>query len=487
MAYENDFDFKAPTLDDYLNWSKDEEPQEATQAPQAPTPAPTPQVPAQSPAQPVSVTADTQVSADPVPTTSSTNTDIAPKGEEGGTEKQDPANMFKHDFQYTNRGFSDGEALFRSVVAMGLGAIGAAAMGGDSKDVGAAATLIGLQTFGNDLNRANRFKNIAALEERGYTPETIENFVRDGNIEGLKKRDMGKWEVTSTGAAYRQDPITGKLTWDRTEEKLPVFKTTKAVEGGKVVTRQFDKNGKLLGMGEDIHKADKEPYRAPTVINKTFKDEGGVRTWTYTLSDGKIRTEQEPIKDEKVSATVLKQQSEQDAANKQTVAVGEDLQRLSDITTDKDGNRDVSVLTGSVLSDKGGRTFGSDVWLKIADFARNKGFDVPTDPNASEQARLIERVNANLGNAAVAQARAGGQVGIDRPEEKEALLKALPSIDASRFSDTFVEVENFYKRLSAGKLSKDDLDYLKSKGVTILGNVSPAPTGDSSYGSKYGF
>lgn len=115
-------------------------------------------------------------------------------------------------FVHRNREVSDSEALWQGLLAGGIAVLGTALAGGDSKDLGAAFFIAGANRFGNALNQSHRYKNIDALTKMGYTPDSIEQYVEQGDRSVLKKHDVPKWEEwpDGSGRQYRQLP-NGKV------------------------------------------------------------------------------------------------------------------------------------------------------------------------------------------------------------------------------------------------------------------------------------
>ncbi|MGL4357843.1 MAG: hypothetical protein ACRCSY_03995 [Cetobacterium sp.] len=195
----------------------------------------------------------------------------APVATDEQTQRDEFIPIGQSQFQHANRDYGNGEMLFRSILGAGLAYLGARAMGGDSQDGGAAAVLAGMQTLGNDMHRKARFANIEELTKRGYTPESIEQYVYQGGIDSLKEMPKAEWKSTNDGSGrvWAIDPKTGDVMF-RGEEKPKVFKTTQDLVGNKLITRQLDKNGNIIGEAETYRepKAGGAPRNAQTqVIN----------------------------------------------------------------------------------------------------------------------------------------------------------------------------------------------------------------------------
>lgn len=96
-------------------------------------------------------------------------------------------------FQYTTKGATDTEALGEGMFAFGLAMLANASQPGANFGGALAAGLQnGATTFSGALNRNKRFENIKALEDKGFTQESIDAYIKTGDNKQLVKNPTPK-------------------------------------------------------------------------------------------------------------------------------------------------------------------------------------------------------------------------------------------------------------------------------------------------------
>lgn len=115
---------------------------------------------------------------------------------------------FDTGFTHAKRDYSDTNSLFQGLLAGGVAVLGAALMGGNKQDLGAAFFMAGTHQFGKAINESARYKNIESLTKQGFTPQSIEQYITTGNREDLKKHEIEDWKEypDGSGRMYRTLP-----------------------------------------------------------------------------------------------------------------------------------------------------------------------------------------------------------------------------------------------------------------------------------------
>lgn len=115
---------------------------------------------------------------------------------------------FDTGFEHRSRDYTDGQSLWQGILAGGIAALGAAMLGGNSKDIGGVFFLAGADRFGKALNESARYKNLDALLKQGFTPQSAEQFIVSGNRDDLKKHEIEDWKEypDGSGRMYRTLP-----------------------------------------------------------------------------------------------------------------------------------------------------------------------------------------------------------------------------------------------------------------------------------------
>lgn len=146
------------------------------------------------------------------------------------------------DFQYTTPAISPGQAIFRSLLTMGITALGAGALGGSAGESLVAGFSAGGQLLGNDMMKTQRLQNAKALEAKGYSPESIDQWINTGNKADLVK-DTTKWQSAGSGVIF--DPTSGETKQIVKQKPVAVSEITYN-KGDRTFTDKLDTEGNVV-------------------------------------------------------------------------------------------------------------------------------------------------------------------------------------------------------------------------------------------------
>lgn len=111
-------------------------------------------------------------------------------------------------YAYTSQGASDSEALGEGMFAFGLAMLASASQPGTDFGASLAAGLGGgAKAFTGALNRNKRYENIAALEAKGFSQESIDAYIQSGDNKQLVKNPTTNYMKTKemNGQLYEYD------------------------------------------------------------------------------------------------------------------------------------------------------------------------------------------------------------------------------------------------------------------------------------------
>ncbi|MGL5581053.1 MAG: hypothetical protein ACRDCE_08840 [Cetobacterium sp.] len=140
-------------------------------------------------------------------------------------------------FQYTSQGATDNEALGEGMFAFGLAMLAASSKPGADFGASLAEGLgAGSKTFFSALNRNKRFENRTALEEKGFTQESIDAYIQSGDNKALVKNPVQNFMKTKelNGVMYEYD------------ERNPAGTMKEITRGPKQVKGSVDLGNKVL-------------------------------------------------------------------------------------------------------------------------------------------------------------------------------------------------------------------------------------------------
>lgn len=178
-------------------------------------------------------------------------------------------------FQYTSVGATDTEALGEGMFAFGLAMLAASSQPGADFGASMAQGLAaGSKTFSSALNRNKRYENIKALEEKGYTQESIDAYIQSGDNKSLVKAPTQNFIKTKelNGTLYQYD------------ERNPAA-TMKPVQAGpKQVKGSVDLGNKVLIHYTDGSTEERDKGMTPAQAAKA----SGSGSGTGTGKKGKV-------------------------------------------------------------------------------------------------------------------------------------------------------------------------------------------------------
>ncbi|ECW3055616.1 hypothetical protein F3W96_19700 [Salmonella enterica] len=273
-------------------------------------------------------------------------------------------------------------------------------------NVGVAAKAAG-QAVDDNQQKAYRLSQVDELEKEGFNPLDIQSFVNSGNKADLS-RNKGSWtsggngtmfntltgETRSIPGAVNQNiPVKTENLGDRVIEYYADGTTKERARGVSPETtfKAAGASGGGIGLDED------EP--------QTQTDENGNTYYWQPFANGKGG------KWMPYSATNQKQLRESANANQPTAnqqLITTDLETVNSATPDQ-----INTFTGQIV----GRTStGRDIASSL-------------DPETRKVYQASERLGGQLGNAAIAGAKAAGASGINTEAEIKRFTAAVPQVD----------------------------------------------------------
>ena len=317
-------------------------------------------------------------------------------------------------------------------------------------NVGTAAKAAG-QAVDDNQQKAYRLSQVDELEKECFNPLDIQSFVNSGNKADLS-RNKGSWTSggngtmfntltgetrTIPGAVNQNIPVKTENLGDRVVEYYADGTTKERTRGVSPETTFKAAGASGGGIGLDD---ESEP--------ETRTDENGNSYYWQPFANGKGG------KWTPYSATNQKQLREsenagQPTANQQLITT--DLQTVNSATPDQ-----INTFTGQFI----GRT--------------EKGRDIASslDPETRKVYQASERLGGQLGNAAIAGAKAAGASGINTEAEIKRFTAAVPQVDytsEANYKASIAKIQQYAENF------KNEL--IRSKGGKVAQQQPAAPQG----------
>lgn len=355
-------------------------------------------------------------------------------------------NMLKDSHEIGDYNYSESRVLFQSALAGGIALLASRLLGANREEgMGVMAMALG-DTYINMVDQRARAKGIDSLVEEGYTKWSVEEFIKTGDKEVLKKREISPWQERNDGTFIRFLPDGSAQIWGNPKANTQSVKFT---SGGYEYMARWDNN--------------KGDYVRDANGNIIFDGKGSMTSASVSLETARMRAE---------GSNGLS--SKEIAANNNMVGQYQSSMARFDQMSAPFLNSDGSV--------KPMPTFDNSTWSGVA---ANQGMEasmflgggpnkIPPkmnwftsqNPALDDYVKGAQQLNSTLRNDAIALAKAAGASGINTAAEIAIFEATMPPLDWTT-KETF---ERSLARMSAAY--KLGMDQLLRKIEMAGGNVS---------------
>ncbi|EBJ3044331.1 hypothetical protein L4K91_004491 [Salmonella enterica] len=315
-------------------------------------------------------------------------------------------------------------------------------------NVGVAAKAAGSALYANEA-KAHRLGQVDDLENAGMNPLDIQAWINSGNKQDLT-RNKGQWQSGGNGVMFNN--LTGETRQipGATNNNIPVKsvdlgdrkinyyadgRQEEVAKGAAPKIQVAGANGGSIGLDDmESQPETQTDENGNTYYWQPFQKGGG--KWT-------------PISATQQKALNEKQNASQPTANQQLITT--DLQTVNSATPEQ-----LDRFTGQFV---GRSTTARDLSSSL-------------DPETRKVYQASERLGGQLGNAAIAGAKAAGASGINTEAEIKRFTASVPQVDYTsqdNYKASIAKIQQYAENF------KNEL--IRSKGATPAPTQQAAPQG----------